>query len=585
MIIFTYAVDRVVSLLSKMSRLKIIKSAGVLIFIFLILSLFNFQLIGARKYRQQSDKNCIRLLPYEGCRGRILDRNNDIIVDNRLSYDVMFFPQGINRFDSILANASNILGTKLGVDKLRRIASSAPLVLARNIDIKKAIALEQVKLENPGLIVLPVPLRHYPYKSLACHILGYLGEIDHWRLTKLEDYGYKIKDVVGFGGVEEKYDYYLRQEQGGLSFEVDHRGKLIRVLGFRQPVNGKDVQLTLDLKLQKIAEQALSGKKGCVVIMDPYAGEIFALASFPNFSPSAFSDNNTSSIESFFNDPDAPLINRAISSAYPAGSIFKIILAAAGIETGKIRPATTFICSGRTLIGKKEFNCWNTHNQQNLHSAIAHSCNIFFYRTGLSLGPQAIYDYAFKFGLSRNTSFELFYEAGGFVPSPLWRRVNSFKRWYDGDTANLSIGQGDVLVTPLQMARMIAVFANKGYLVRPYVTKVIEGRDISVSQRKITYLSLKENTINEIRQGLREVVSDPQGTGNVLSDLVVSVAGKTGTAQAPPGSSQSWFVAFNPFEKPKYVICVLLERGGPGYYACLVTKQIIEAMIKEGFKI
>ncbi|MDI6758514.1 MAG: penicillin-binding protein 2 [Candidatus Omnitrophota bacterium] len=569
-----------------MFRLRIIKLAGVFIFIFLIAALFNLQVIGARKYRRQSDKNCIRLLPHSGLRGKILDRNNNVITDSRLSYDVVIFPQNKPAFNKVLTNISNILGTKLkgikNTAKSERIASSTPVTFLKNIDLKEAIALEQIRLQNPGLVVLPVPLRHYPHQRLACHVIGYLSEIDHWRLRKLEDYGYRQKDIVGFGGVEERYDYYLRQEEGGLSFEVDHRGKLTRVLGFKQPVNGKDIQLTLDLRLQKIAEDAFLDKKGAVVIMDPYTGEILAMASFPNFSLSAFVDKSLDSIPNFFNDPDAPLINRAISAAYPAGSIFKIIVAAAALETKKINPSTTFNCQGSTQVGKKQFNCWSTHNQQSLHSAIAHSCNVYFYKTGLLLGAQLIYNYGLKFGLSKVIPFELFYETAGFLPSPLWKKADMFKRWYDGDTANLSIGQGDVLVTPLQMARMMAVFANKGYLVRPYITKAINGGDIGASQRRARHLFFKENTLNEIRQGLREVVSDSEGTANILSGLLVSVAGKTGTAQAPPGASHSWFVGFFPFKEPRYVICVFLERGGPGYYACLVTKQIIEKMLEQG---
>jgi penicillin-binding protein 2 len=233
-------------------------------------------------------------------------------------------------------------------------------------------------------------------------------------------------------------------------------------------------------------------------------------------------------------------------------------------------------------IGNKEFACWNTHNEQNLISAIAHSCNVFFYNTGLLVGAQTIHDYAIKFGLSRLTSFELPYETTGFIPSPLWRKINKFKNWYSGDTANLSIGQGDCLVTPLQLLRMMAVFANGGNLVTPYIVKSVDGRDIRANERKITSLSLKPATIDYIRKGLRGVILDPKGTGNVLSGLPVALAGKTGTAQAPPGQAHAWFVGFFPFNNPKYAICVLLERGGPGYYSCVLAKEIIEAMIAQG---
>jgi len=591
-----------------MARLKIINLAVILMFLFLVLGLSNLAVIEGRKYRDLSDKNSIKILPQLGGRGNIFDRHGSILVDNKISYDVMVLPQEEGQPDKMLMAVSGVLGVSF--ENLKEafkngyVAPSLPVVIAKNIDRKEAVALEEMRFDFPGIIIHPSPVRHYPYKGLAAHVIGYVGEIDHWRLTKLADYGYKTKDIVGFGGVEEKYDYYLRQEEGGLSFQVDHRGRFVRVLGFRQPRQGEDIQLTLDLKMQKIAEESMGNRKGCVIIMDPYSGEIFAMASSPGFNPSAFVDKTAYSISGIFNNPEAPLINRAISGLYPAGSVFKVIVAAAGLETKKLNLSTTFLCQGSTAIGKQKFSCWETHYKQNLLAAISHSCNVFFYRAGLLVGAQTIHDYALKFGLSRPTSFELPYETGGFIPSPLWRKINKFsllfppaagfrsggrrdpgksgKNWFDGDTANLSIGQGDVLVTPLQIARMMAVFANKGYLVAPYIVKGIGGKDISAYQKRITSLHLKEDTIKYIREGLRGVVSDPAGTANILAALPVPVAGKTGTAQAPPGQPHAWFAGFFPFKNPRFVICVFIERGGPGYFSCLAAKQIIEAMINEG---
>lgn len=569
-----------------MDRTKVVNLLIICMFSFLSLGLLNLEVIHGKVYKDLSNKNSIRLLAQSGARGKILDREGNILVDSRLSYDAMILPQELNRSDKALMSISAVLGTSAKdlKDAFKRgyTLQSVPTAIAKNIDTKKAIALEELKNDIPGLIIQPNPQRHYPYGRVACHVIGYVNEIDRWRLTKLADYGYKTRDYVGFGGVEEKYDYYLRQEEGGLSVEVNHRGRFVRMLGFKQPRNGKDLQLTLNLKIQKIADEKLAGRKGCVIVMDPYTGEIIAMASSPNFNPSAFVDKSNSSISNLFNNPDAPLINRAISASYPAGSVFKVIVATAGLETKKINLSTTFLCQGSTLIGDQEFACWNTHNQQNLIAAITHSCNVFFYKTGLLVGPQAIHDYAIKFGLSRPTSFELPYETGGFVPSPLWRKINKFKNWFDGDTANLSIGQGDVLVTPLQLTRMMAVFANRGYLVTPYIVKAIDGQDISVYQRKITSLSIKPGTIDNIRLGLRDVVLNPTGTANILSELEISVAGKTGTAQVSHGQPHAWFIGFLPFKNPKFVICVFLEHAGPGQVSCVLAKQIIENLISEG---
>ncbi len=555
-------------------------------FLFLGFGLLNLEGIQGKKLRDLSRKNCLRLLPQKGARGKILDACGSVIIDNKLSYDVMVLPQEPGQLNRALEGVSSVLGVSLKdlKDAFQNgyIAPSVPIVIARNISIKEAIALEGIKTEIGGLIIQPNPVRNYPYAGLAAHVIGYVNEIDRWRLTKLTDYGYKTKDIVGFGGVEEKYDYYLRQEEGGLSFEVDHRGRLVRLLGFKGPHNGIDIQLTLNLKIQRIAEEQLKDKKGCVILMDPHTGEIAAMASSPGFNPEVFVEKKNTSIWRLLRDSDAPLINRAICGTYPAGSIFKVIVATAALETKKLTPHTSFFCEGGILIGGQDFSCWSKHGQQDIVAAITHSCNVFFYRTGLLIGAQTLHDYAIKFGLSRPSSFELPYEAGGFIPSPLWRKINRFRKWFDGDTANFSIGQGDVLVTPLQMARMMAAFANKGYLVNPYIVKAIGARDISLYQRKSVRLNIKDTTIDYIRQGLRGVVTDSAGTGNVLSGLSISVAGKTGTAQAGSGQPHAWFVGFFPYKNPKFVICVFLEHGGPGYYSCVLGKQIIEAMVNQG---
>ena len=553
-------------------------------FLLLGLSLFNIEVIQGKKFRELSNKNCIRLIPQMGSRGKILDRNGETIVDSKISYDLLISPEGKGQKEKIMQFISRVL--KVSTDELNKtyrnnfISVSVPTVVARNIGLKNAIALEEIKVDQPGIIIMPRPVRNYPFGNLAAHVVGYLGEIDRWRLTKLADYGYKTKDIVGFGGVEEKYDYYLRQEEGGVSLEVDHRGRFTRVLGYQPPKNGLDIQLTIDYKIQKIAGESLAGRTGCAVILDPNTGEVIAMASSPSFNPADFVEQEKS-LSGYFTNSSSPLINRAISSSYPPASVFKTVVATAALETRKINPSTTFVCSGSTLIGARKFSCWSTHGPQNLTEAVAHSCDVFFYRTGLLTGAQVIHDYAVKLGLGKTSGFELPYESSGFIPSPLWRKINKFKNWFDGDTANLSIGQGDCLVTPLQMARLMCVFANKGYLVTPYIVKTIDGRDISKYQKRITWLSLKASTIDNVRNGLKAVAGDPEGTASVLSTLTIEVAGKTGTAQAPPKASHAWFAGFFPYKDPKYVICVFLEHGGSGHASVTVVRNIIEGMQKE----
>ncbi|MBU4252325.1 MAG: penicillin-binding protein 2 [Candidatus Omnitrophica bacterium] len=569
-----------------MERKTVLSLIIILMFACLIIGLFNLGILQGAKFRRLSDSNCIRLIAQSGSRGNILDRNGEVIVDNKISYDVMILSQDLNNIDQALTLISRILG--IGIVELRMafkknfISSSIPVTVAANIELKNAIILGEYKIEEPSIIVAPKPIRHYPYGALAAHVIGYVNEIDRWRLTKLEDYGYKTKDIVGFGGVEEKYDYYLRQEEGGLSVEVNHRGKFMRVLGFQPPRNGKDVVLTLDLKIQKIVEENLTGRKGSVILMDPFSGEILALANYPNFNPAVFVHKRTKLISGLFNDPDAPFLNRAIGSSYPPASVFKIVLASAGLELKKINPATSFVCQGSTMVGARRFSCWDEHGVQDLYQAIAHSCNVFFYKTGLLVGAQNIHDYALKLGLGRNVGSEMAGETSGFIPSPLWRKINKFQNWFDGDTANLSIGQGDCLITPLQATNMLAAFANRGSLLTPYIVKSVGGLDLSVKKKRFTGVPFKKNSFEVIAQGLAKVVSDAKGTGNVLSTLPIKVAGKTGTAQVPRGATHAWFVGFFPVDKPRYAICVFLENGGPGHAASLMTKQIIEAMNNQG---
>ncbi|MFH0935325.1 MAG: penicillin-binding protein 2 [Candidatus Omnitrophota bacterium] len=570
-----------------MNRIRFVRISVVVLFVILILRLFNLQVIRGRKFKELSDKNCIRLLPQSGARGEILDRNGKPIADNKLSYDLMLLPQEPALLEQAINGVARVLRSDpQAIKKAFRnnyVTNSVPVLIEKNIGIKDAVALEELKFDTPGIIIQLKPTRYYPYGGLACHILGYLNEIDRWRLTKLADYGYKTKDIVGFGGIEEAYDYYLRQEEGGVSFEVDHKGRFVRLLGFRPPRNGKDIRLTLDINLQKIAEDKLSGRKGCVIIMDPYSGEVVAMVSSPGFSPALFVDNTGGAgISSLFNNPDAPFVNRAISGLYPPGSVFKAVVACSGMETGKITDATGFSCEGSLVIGGKEFACWSRHGMQDLKAAIAHSCNIFFYKTGLLCGSGVIHDYALRFGMNRPTSIELPYEAGGFVPSPLWRRINKFRNWYDGDTANFSIGQGELLVTPLQITRMMAVFANGGSLVSPYLVKEVGGREISVYRRRQKKINLKASTIEYVREGLRSAVSEEAGTAHILSDLPVPVAGKTGTAQVTGSRSHAWFAGFFPYEKPKFVICVFLEHGGSGLTSCVLAKRIIQTLAEQG---
>ncbi|MFA6350480.1 MAG: penicillin-binding protein 2 [Candidatus Omnitrophota bacterium] len=566
-------------------RLKaviILLTAG---FLVLAAGLINLQVIQYKKLKKFSDKNCIRLIPQQGCRGKILDRNNKVIVDSSISYDLLLVPQrGLSAEPSLLriSKILNVDYKKLkSTYKNGYVAPFIPITIAADIDTHQAIALEELKTDMPDIVVQPHPLRHYPYDTLASQVIGYLGEIDHWRLSKLADYGYQTKDVVGFGGIEEKYDYYLRYEEGALSVEVDHRGRFIRTIGFKPPQDGKDISLTLDLEIQKIAEAAMVDRRGSVIIMDASDGGIVAMVSSPNYHPSAFISKDRRPLNNIFNDPHAPLLNRAVGAKYPPASVFKLVVASGALEAKKINLSTSFLCTGSTRVGNRSFACWDTHGQQDLIGAITHSCDIFFYKTGLLLGPDLIHDYAVKFGFSKPTNIDLPYETNGFVPSKTWRRLSKFQNWFDGDTANFAIGQGELMVTPIQITRMMGIFATSGIILNPHLIKAVDGKIVYPAPRKQLRLALRQATLNSIRKGLRRVVADPDGTAGNLAQSMVPVAGKTGTAQVSKGLSHGWFAGFFPFDKPKYIICVMLENGGSGHAAAMVAGEIINATLKE----
>jgi len=567
-------------------RIRILTFFVIAMFTSLAVSLVGLVAVNGTAYKALSNKNCIRLIPQSGCRGRILDRNGSVIVESKVSYEVVILPQDAQELSATFYALARVLDVRPEelLQRFRKNYSepSVPVTVATNIGLEKAVALEEDKFDLDGVVIQCNAVRAYPHAGLAAHVVGYLGEIDRWRLTKLADYGYKTKDIVGMGGIEEKYDYYLRQEDGGLSVEVDHRGRFSRVLAFRPPQSGKDIQLTLDVRLQRIVEDALLGNNGAAVVMDPRTGEVLAMASLPGYDPSIFVKRDSRLLREVLHDPGKPLFNRALRGQYPPGSIFKPVVACAGLETGKVTAKTSFHCPGSLQVGRRQFKCWDTHGPQSLVDAIAYSCDVYFYKTGLGVGPQQLHDFSLRFGLSRATGIELPYEEPGFIPNPLWKKISRFQKWYDGDTANFSIGQGDVLMTPLQACRMLAVFANNGMLVTPYLVRAIDNRDVWRAHQKVTPLHIRPAVLAQIKKGLRQVISDPRGTAHVLADAPVAVAGKTGTAQVSSGESHAWFVCFFPYEKPRYVMSVFLEHGSHGYSASLVARTIIGLMQQEG---
>ena len=556
-------------------RVKILQIFFTILFFLTGAWLYYLQIIKGPFYSDLSFRNSIRLLNISAPRGNIYDRSGKLIAGNTLSFGVFIVPQETDDIDAEMEKLSGILGVSKSLlernYKRNKTASFAPCELIRGVSKKAAILMKESRLDMPGVLIKEIPFRNYYYKEAFSHVVGYIGEIGPLELELLKPYGYNIKDMIGKDGIERFCDRILRGKNGGMQVQVDNRGREVKVMSYRKPRSGKDVYLTLDTGLQKLVYNLFDGRKGAAIFMDPNNGEIFSLVSSPSYDPGG-------SLADAMRSKELPLLNRAIMGVYPPGSVFKLVTSMAALETKSIRPDTGFVCAGKLNIGKDEFSCWNKdgHGYVDLEKAIAWSCNVYFYHAGLLTGAERITEYANMSGLGRKTGIELFGESSGFVPSKEWKRQEKKQTWYPGDTANLSIGQGDLMVTPLQIAAVVASIANGGFLVRPHVLKPAGGAGLT--NLNMEELKVAKENIGSIRRGMRKVIENLDGTGNRAASDIVSISAKTGTVQVGPGIiPHGWFVGFAPSVNPKICFAVFLENGGSGGDAPLdIAKSALE---------
>ncbi|MFC1576239.1 penicillin-binding protein 2 [Candidatus Omnitrophota bacterium] len=564
-------------------RIKIF--AAIIIFSFFVLGagLFYTQILRHDTYSELSEKNRIRVLPLAAPRGRVYDRNGTLLVSNEISFDVEVVYQEIKDKQKIIDTL--ILMLSEDKDKLTERIEAArkkpfvPVKIAEDVKKDMAIKVEEVTLDLPGVIVTTRPRRNYIYKNALSHVTGYIGKISEAELKRYKTYGYRMQDFVGKDGIERQCNDYLRGIDGGLQVEVDSRGRQVRILALKEPIPGKDVYLSIDARLQEFCDSVLGKKKGAVIAMDPETGAVLALVSNPDYDPNIFvTSNNTKKRLALLNDSrTSPMLNRAIGTSHPLGSVFKIVIAAAALEEGKFTERSTLSCNGAYYVGGRAFHCWREkgHGGQNITQAMKHSCNVFFYQLGISLGADKIAQYAFKFGLGKPSGIDLPGETGGFVPTISWKKTKLRQPWFKGETANYSIGQGYLLVTPLQASRLTGAVAAGGKLARPFLVERIG--DVTIRQDEPENLNLKRDTLRAVKKALKDVVNAPRGTGVYARSKKVTISGKTGTAQNPRGRSHAWFVGFAPFEKPGISVVVFLEHGGKGgLEPARFAKKIIE---------
>ena len=552
-------------------RKNIFKAIIYLSFIFLATNLFYLQVIKHSFYKQRSIKNRIRIIPLPAPRGVIYDRSGNILVDNRISFDLAIIGQEVEDLDITLDKLSKLSGIpRKDLYKNYRknyIAPFTPTIVAPDMDKHKAFFLDENIASTPGVILWSNPRRDYKLSEATSHIVGYIGKMDEAEYKTLKGYGYRMREYVGKTGIEEYYNSYLRGEDGGIQVEVNARSRQVKQLGYKPPIKGKDIFLTIDAPLQEMVHMLLKDEHGAFIVMNAKSGEILALASSPSFDPNVFVDPNKDKQRlALLKAPAYPMINRAISATYPPGSTFKVVVAASALASGKINKNTEYNCSRVYRLGNTEFKCWKKagHGNQSVIDALTHSCNVFFYNTARAIGPDAISQYASKFGLGEPTHIDLPWEASALVPSPLWKRFNRGEPWRPGDTLNFAIGQGYLLVTPIQVLKMITLIANEGFAPRPYLVGKIEELNLQgKTHNKITIVQEKDE-FNIIKKGLFNVVNASTGSGQRAKVEDLAISGKTGTAQVHGANEHAWFTGYLPFKDPQISFVIFLEHGGSG---------------------
>jgi penicillin-binding protein 2 len=520
-------------------------------------------------YKELSEKNRIRLLSLSAPRGNIYDRKGNLLAGSKIAFDCAIIPQEFKADEKKLKELSSILQIQPASlqKKIKEnvAAPFIPAILKKDIGKETAISISERSIDYPGLIIHTYPKRYYPNGRIGSSLIGYLGRINQKELDALRDYGYKPIDFVGRGGLELSYDNYLKGDDGGMQTEVDSMGRELRVLGIREPEKGRDITVTVDLDLERYVDSLFEGHSGAVIVMDSSSGGILALASKPDFDPNIFvSSSEPSLIRKLLKRTDYPFVNRSISGAYPPGSTFKIVTASAALESGRVSGTDHFGCKGYYVVGNRRFNCWREegHKLQTMAEGIKNSCNVFFYQVGRKAGVDELSAYASLYGFGSLSGIDLPYEAEGVVPSRAWKRHNKKEMWYEGDTVNFAIGQGYLLVTPIQILRMINVIATEGELVKPFIVKSIDSVEVFTAEKK--GLDISNNTCKLIKEGARKAVEDNNGTAFRARAEGLKIAGKTGTAQTGAKNTHAWFAGFSPIESPKVSLVIFLEHGGKG---------------------
>lgn len=556
------------------SRVQFFYIVVMVVFLILFFRYWYLQVVLGASYYQAATENTLREVTIPSRRGRIYSKDGRILANYKVAYDIMldrstFRTSRLKAIAKFLELSSGELLER--INRYKRVPLYKPVPVIENLSFSDIAPLEARKKGYPEVFVEIAPQRFYPFKGLFAHTVGYIGEP-----TVQEARNLPTLQKVGKMGIEKAYDETLRGKDGTRRIVVDSSNHFIRTKLIREPRHGKSLTLSLLFPLQQLAMKNLGKYQGAVVVMSPRDGRIFAMVSGPTFDPNILTFRfRQKEWEALKVAAGEPMLNRAIQGAYPPGSTFKPLVALSGLNAG-LTPRTRFTCTGGLEVGGRTFLCWKKegHGSLSLTGAIAHSCNVYFYNVGLKIGIDKLWPVAREFGVGMKSGIDIPGEKSGLLPTPEWKRRKTGRPWFPGDTLNTCIGQGYLLMTPLQLASVTSSIANNGILLTPHLInksgkKWIRGK-----------VDLPVRDFKAVKRGMRMVVTS--GTGMALSELGLPIAGKTGTAQTVSGADKkalelSWFVAFAPVRDPEICIVVIAEKGGHGTDTAVpIASKILE---------